>query len=52
GNNGFGYDPLFWLDDLQQTAAELDPPLKNMLSHRGAACRHLIDRLQPLSTPA
>ncbi|MCB1938754.1 MAG: RdgB/HAM1 family non-canonical purine NTP pyrophosphatase [Rhodocyclaceae bacterium] len=52
GANGFGYDPLFWLDDLQQSAAELDAPLKNMLSHRGTACRHLIDRLRALQTPA
>ncbi|QID16440.1 RdgB/HAM1 family non-canonical purine NTP pyrophosphatase [Nitrogeniibacter mangrovi] len=46
GDQGFGYDPLFWLEDLQQSAAELDPKLKNALSHRGAACRHLIERLQ------
>ena len=48
GTQGFGYDPLFWLDDLQQTAAELDPALKNMLSHRGNTCRHLLERLEVL----
>lgn len=46
GEGGFGYDPLFWLPELEQTAAELDPKLKNSLSHRGAAMRHLLDRLK------
>lgn len=45
GEHGFGYDPLFYLPELEQTAAELDPPLKNTLSHRAAAMRHLLDRL-------
>ena len=45
GDSGFGYDPLFWLPDLEQTAAELDAGLKNTLSHRGAAMRHLLARL-------
>lgn len=45
GEGGFGYDPLFWLPELEQTAAELDPALKNTLSHRGAAMRHLLGRL-------
>ncbi|PLX75595.1 MAG: non-canonical purine NTP pyrophosphatase, RdgB/HAM1 family [Azoarcus sp.] len=45
GDSGFGYDPLFWLPELEQTAAELDAGLKNALSHRGAAMRHLLDRL-------
>lgn len=45
GEGGFGYDPLFYVPELEQTAAELDPPLKNTLSHRGAAMRHLLDRL-------
>lgn len=48
GAGGFGYDPLFYVPELEQTAAELDPALKNMLSHRGAAMRHLLARLQPL----
>jgi XTP/dITP diphosphohydrolase len=45
GDSGFGYDPLFWLPELEQTAAELDAALKNTLSHRGAAMRHLLDSL-------
>jgi len=48
GANGFGYDPYFLLPDLGQTAAELDHALKNTLSHRGAACRHLLERLKPV----
>lgn len=46
GAGGFGYDPLFWLDDLEQSSAEIPAELKNALSHRGAACRHLLERLQ------
>lgn len=46
GAGGFGYDPLFWLPELEQTAAEMDVSLKNTLSHRAAAMRHLLDRLR------
>lgn len=46
GEAGFGYDPLFHLPELGQTAAELDETLKNTLSHRGAAMRHMLDRLR------
>jgi XTP/dITP diphosphohydrolase len=46
GQAGFGYDPLFLVPDLGQTAAELDSALKNTLSHRGGAMRHLLDRLR------
>ena len=46
GEGGFGYDPLFWVPKLEQTAAELDAQLKNTLSHRAAAMRHLLARLQ------
>lgn len=42
GSNGFGYDPLFHLAELRMTAAELDPQLKNRLSHRGQALRRLL----------
>ena len=46
GEAGFGYDPLFYIPELEQTAAELDAALKNTLSHRGAAMRHLLDRVR------
>jgi XTP/dITP diphosphohydrolase len=42
GANGFGYDPLFYLRDLGKTAAELDPALKNRISHRGQALQKLL----------
>lgn len=46
GTGGFGYDPLFWLPDMEQSAGELDATLKNTVSHRAAACRHLLERLR------
>lgn len=45
GKNGFGYDPLFYVPDLDQTAAELDADTKNRLSHRGQALRALTLKL-------
>lgn len=41
GDNGFGYDPIFLIDSLGKTAAQLDAALKNRLSHRGQALRQL-----------
>ncbi|MDP3872913.1 MAG: RdgB/HAM1 family non-canonical purine NTP pyrophosphatase [Methyloversatilis sp.] len=49
GDAGFGYDPHFWVPSLEQTAAELAPELKNTLSHRASAMRHLLTRLQALT---
>ena len=46
GNNGFGYDPHFFLTDQNCTAAELDPAQKNLISHRGQALRELITQLK------
>ena len=46
GSYGFGYDPHFFLPDLQMTAAQLTPENKNLLSHRGKALRELISQLQ------
>ena len=42
GENGFGYDPHFWIAALNKTAAELSSEEKNQLSHRGQALRALI----------
>lgn len=41
GGHGFGYDPVFLVPALGRTAAELEPDLKNRLSHRGQALRQL-----------
>lgn len=46
GENGFGYDPIFLLDDTHLTMAELDPAAKNRLSHRGKAVLGLIRQLR------
>ena len=46
GHNGFGYDPLFYVPTHGCASAELDPDVKNALSHRGAALRALVERLQ------
>jgi len=46
GQNGFGYDPYFYLADFGMTAAELDPARKNTISHRGKALRRLIAQLK------
>ncbi|MDR3419020.1 MAG: RdgB/HAM1 family non-canonical purine NTP pyrophosphatase [Nevskia sp.] len=41
GAHGFGYDPLFFVPDLKCSAAELEAEVKNRVSHRGKAARHL-----------
>jgi XTP/dITP diphosphohydrolase len=41
GDGGFGYDPLFYLPELDKTFAELSTDEKNKLSHRGKAIRKL-----------
>jgi XTP/dITP diphosphohydrolase len=46
GDNGFGYDPYFYLPDLGKTAAELAPEQKNSVSHRAQALRQLLEKLQ------
>jgi XTP/dITP diphosphohydrolase len=46
GDNGFGYDPVFYLKEQDCSAAELDRDTKNRLSHRGKALRQLLDSLR------
>jgi len=48
GEGGFGYDPVFLDPGHGRTAAELDPALKNRISHRGLALATLRERLAPL----
>jgi XTP/dITP diphosphohydrolase len=45
GNQGFGYDPVFFVPEHGCTAAELASSIKNSLSHRGQAVRKLVDLL-------
>lgn len=45
GSGGFGYDPLFWLPDRGCSVAELQPDVKNRLSHRGHALRALVEAM-------
>lgn len=46
GTGGFGYDPLFWVDELGKTYAEMSPEEKNQFSHRGRAVMMLARRFQ------
>jgi non-canonical purine NTP pyrophosphatase (RdgB/HAM1 family) len=50
GENGFGYDPIFYVSSQQCTSAELSPEVKNKLSHRGQALRSLFEQLSLLYT--
>jgi XTP/dITP diphosphohydrolase len=46
GDNGFGYDPVFYVPTHDCSSAELPPEIKNTLSHRGQALRKLLAALQ------
>ena len=45
GKHGFGYDPIFFLPELGKTMAELDPEVKNRISHRARALEKLKELL-------
>ena len=45
GDRGFGYDPIFYLEDCGCTSAELEPAHKNSISHRAKAMQALLARL-------
>ncbi len=46
GEGGFGYDPLFWVDELGKTYAELTADEKNLISHRAKAIENLAKLLK------
>jgi XTP/dITP diphosphohydrolase len=48
GNNGFGYDPIFYVPEQQMTFAEMSPKIKHNVSHRGQAFKALLPQLQIL----
>ncbi len=46
GDNGFGFDPVLRLPTLGKTFAQLDPQVKNTLSHRGQAARKIVRQMR------
>ncbi|MGZ5026174.1 MAG: RdgB/HAM1 family non-canonical purine NTP pyrophosphatase [Methylobacter sp.] len=50
GENGFGYDPVFWVPGQSCTSAELLPSVKNALSHRGQALKTLTELIKARKT--
>ena len=48
GTHGFGYDPLFLIPELGKTFGELEPGIKNTMSHRHRAIESMKERLLPL----
>ena len=46
GNNGFGYDPLFYVEEYGKTFAQLDAEIKNQISHRARALKMLKEKLE------
>ncbi len=49
GRGGFGYDPIFWVAEAEQTYAEMPATVKHRLSHRGRAFAALEPQLQQLA---
>jgi XTP/dITP diphosphohydrolase len=45
GENGFGYDSLFFVPEYNMTSAQMSPEQKNSMSHRGKALRELVEKL-------
>lgn len=46
GDEGFGYDPIFWVTETDCTAAELSPEQKHAISHRGKAMRQFMEEFK------
>jgi len=45
GENGFGYDPIFYVPEYDMTTAQMEPALKHSISHRGKALRSMVEKL-------
>jgi XTP/dITP diphosphohydrolase len=48
GKYGFGYDAIFYLPEYQMTSAEIEPELKNRISHRAKAMKLLVEDLDDI----
>jgi len=48
GTSGFGYDPVFYVPQQQQTFAQMQPELKHKISHRGQAFQALLPQLRSI----
>lgn len=48
GENGFGYDPIFFLPEFGMSSAEISPEQKNEISHRGKALRQMKEEIAKL----
>jgi XTP/dITP diphosphohydrolase len=46
GSGGFGYDPIFYVPQFQQTFAQMTPEIKNSISHRGKAFASLLRKMK------
>ena len=46
GNNGFGYDPLFFVPEYNMTSAQMEPSKKHEISHRGKALKSMVKEIK------
>ncbi len=46
GENGFGYDPVFYMEEYDKTTAQMTPDEKNAVSHRGKALRVFAEKIK------
>ncbi len=48
GRQGFGYDPIFYVESLKKTVGELDPQIKNQISHRAKALKIMKENIDEI----